>query len=1249
MGVFYVEGDMPLFVIGRDPACDLVLAGSFVSRKHLVLRRIRPDVAAVEVLGTNGAVIDKKQVNKGYKGYVGFGDSIVIGDQRIVWIGSLKSRGCDFIRGLARPKLADISPVEIEGPPPRKVPEKPSVMTAAGPALTMAIPILLGVGRSVAILSSVFAALWAVINVLSRVRKQKTEEIRRQRTYTAYLEECEEAIRERLKNIIRSMNRIYPQVSDMLKEGADPGIIWNDEPDDDKGIRLRIGCGTCDSPLEIAVPKERFAVIDDSLKLLPGKLKEKYKTIPSSPYLLTLPGRSVSTFILSEPKDYEMLSAFILQAAGRYSPDILRIVINVNTAIMRSLSWAQYLPHCCRGEENDCSEDKKTLVITDSKAYAYSSIGGGSIAVLIRESGEDVPAGVGEVINRKKRGIIIDRIPEKLCRSFAAQLSAMSSSDGNTAAIPKSVSLGELLSDRTASLTGEKLTRIIAKNYEKFDVTVSIGAPIGRSSQGKVTVLDIHEKASGPHGLIAGTTGSGKSELLTTVILSYAARFPPDKLSFFLIDYKGGGMSNLFSDLPHLAGAVSNLSAAESRRAMIALRSENLKRQRIFAECGVNNINDYTRLYDAGKVIRALPHVVIIVDEFAELRREEPEFMDSLISVSQTGRSLGMHLILATQKPAGVIDDRIRGNSRFRIALRLVDAADSADMIGTKDAAEIRECGRAILQAGNNEIYEEFMSAYAMAKVNSARGSILIFEDVLFEKEIGLNNTPETFADGSEKTWYDLTMEAVRDACSARKVQRCEPLWLPPLPEEIRDDEAFALFDDPYMQRYEKVVYDPEKTGHMLVIGRSGSGKSTLLMTVLQRITQECAVYIADPGGGRLRELSGQPFCGGYVSDDAENTERMLMFVNDELNHRRKRSAGHSPPWVLVLDDLDEIRKACDTEASEWISNILAFGAKEGVFVLASSRTMGTGLAAHFDTILFLGENDPFNVSAALKVAARDVPKIRDDPGRGIGLLDGRVLEFQTVNGKCRMAKSSRAEYPAGPEIQRYPYVPAEPSFDDLIKRAVIENPPDRSSSGVMMDIPVGFERKSGRIYLLPTGSVNCILVCGRPYTGKHTFLSQIPRICEMYGVGCIKASSYADLLTLADDTISRKIVIIESISKIMEQFYESDHDRQTETKLASFFENPAGHFEKLNNSPVLIGIMDNGSRTKFSGRKIMDSIMTRPYGINFGGHLDENRILDFTYLPFSIMQREQKCHNATILKFDENHYFGPVIFPSAK
>ena len=255
----------------------------------------------------------------------------------------------------------------------------------------------------------------------------------------------------------------------------------------------------------------------------------------------------------------------------------------------------------------------------------------------------------------------------------------------------------------------------VLDNWKKNRTYQTMQAMVGWKMGGQPCYLNIHEKHHGPHGLIAGTTGSGKSETLQTYILSLAVNYSPRDVGFFLIDYKGGGMANLFGKLPHVLGTISNLSGSQIRRAMVSIKSENLRRQRIFNEFGVNHIDAYTKLVKSGEARLPIPHLFIVIDEFAELKKNQQEFMQELISVAQVGRSLGVHLILATQKPFGTVDDNIVANTKFRLCLRVADKRDSHEMLNRPDAAYLTQAGRCYLQVGNDEIYELFQSGWSGA------------------------------------------------------------------------------------------------------------------------------------------------------------------------------------------------------------------------------------------------------------------------------------------------------------------------------------------------------------------------------------------------------------------------------------------------------------------------------------------------------------------------------------------------------
>ena len=223
--------------------------------------------------------------------------------------------------------------------------------------------------------------------------------------------------------------------------------------------------------------------------------------------------------------------------------------------------------------------------------------------------------------------------------------------------------------------------------------------------------FDLDERNLGPHGLIAGTTGSGKSELIVSMLLSLCIRYRPDYLNIILIDYKGGGIKESLTSqkgtIPHIVGSIDNLEPSGFERMIVALDHECKRRQTLFKKMSnklmtsIMNIDDYLDSDYQNFGFPKMAHLLIVVDEFAQLKKDNPTIIKELISFSRIGRSLGVHLILATQRPSGAIDDEIWSNSRFKIALKVLSEKDSNDIIKRKDAAYLTSAGQFYLRSIN--------------------------------------------------------------------------------------------------------------------------------------------------------------------------------------------------------------------------------------------------------------------------------------------------------------------------------------------------------------------------------------------------------------------------------------------------------------------------------------------------------------------------------------------------------------------
>lgn len=683
--------------------------------------------------------------------------------------------------------------IEIEAPPSPKVTHKKPILLTIGPSFTMAIPMMLGcllsiyasktAGRSMgaymytgiitSVGSAIIGVIWALANLRYSKQQEKEDETLRFDSYGNYLIEIAEKLKLQYNDNAAALHSMYPSAGDCVQYGMGNSNLWNRNMTHDDFFFFRLGLGDIPFQVNIAAPKEKFTMIQDSLKKQPERLLEEYHTLKNVPVGININEHKLWGIV----GGHNMKGAVSIMhnlavqiAANVCYTDIKMVFIYDEKKYGDKENWrfAKWLPHVW-------SEDKKNRYVASNemeakdvffelsnimrhrsedaearkvkikkpyyviflaapeylegellKKYIYDEDNSYGLTTFIMvENYSELPNRCENIIQNDnnmtcvyntmsttgERSVIqYDSVDSYALNSMAGRLSNIRVNEMETNTdIPNSLEFLEMYGVRRL----DELN--VLDRWKKNRTFNTMKALIGKKAGGNDCFLDVHEKYHGPHGLIAGTTGSGKSETLQTYILSLAINFSPDDVGFFIIDFKGGGMANLFSNLPHMVGQISNLSGNQVRRAMISIKSENMRRQRIFSEYGVNNINLYTRLYKNNETKYPIPHLFIIIDEFAELKREEPEFMRELISVAQVGRSLGVHLILATQKPSGTVDDNIWSNSKFRLCLRVQDRNDSNDMLHKPDAAYITQAGRCYMQVGNDEIYELFQSGWSGA------------------------------------------------------------------------------------------------------------------------------------------------------------------------------------------------------------------------------------------------------------------------------------------------------------------------------------------------------------------------------------------------------------------------------------------------------------------------------------------------------------------------------------------------------
>lgn len=550
--------------------------------------------------------------------------------------------------------------------------------------------------------------------------------------------------------------------------------------------------------------------------------------------------------------------------------------------------------------------------------------------------------------------------------------------------------------------------------------------PIGEGLNGTIW-LDLSENAHGPHGIIAGTTGAGKSELLQSIIVGLAVTHHPHLVNFVLVDFKGGAAFKPFENIPHTVGMVTDLSGHLTERALTALKSELRRREHILSQANARKISEYQamRIQNPLANMEPLPDLFIIIDEFAELAKEHPTFMDGLVSVVQKGRSLGVHLILATQKPTGSVNPNIWSNLKFRICLRVASLQDSRDMLGRSEAALLPSTipGRAYFQIGS-EIFEQFQSARIsqMARVSN--------EAIITQKQSEMG--------ASEVTDQKVLMDAVEPFTTSIGAELFKP-WPAPLPRRISLTEVFkhlnvprqtrqppfgwltvpvGMLDLPAEQRQEPWLLDmPRQGGHLLIAGASGTGKSVFLRTLIAGLIQthspqQLNLYLVDFGGQALRVFEKLPHTGGVFGEsDEEYIRRLLRKLNgiieerkqffmtrqidDFLTYQRKAEQAQLPELsaiVLVIDKFAEFRQVHERDMETFLS-VARYGRNYGVSIVISldrpaslsmqllalfEMRIGLRLVELTDSLILLGRHDAAHLDAGI-------------PGRGY--KRGKALE----------------------------------------------------------------------------------------------------------------------------------------------------------------------------------------------------------------------------------------------------------------
>lgn len=907
--------------------------------------------------------------------------------------------------------------------------------------------------------------LWPILTKRHEKKKRNRAELARRDKYREYLDN----VRNQIYGLILEQKEILtersPDLADcekrILERRRD---LWERSVSHDDFLNLRLGLGQLPLKAEIRHPDQRFAVDGDYLLNEAFRLADEPKVLNDVPVCCSLYDNVVTGVVGTRDAALRFVQGLMLQTAALHSYTEVKLVCLVDAERLDAWSFARWLPHVW-------SDDgaQRYFAAGDAEIKALSA----SLERVLAERLEQQGPNTGKKLPHYVLLIDGTDLAEKAemfkkalsapvgagfsCVVAAARLqdlppecsTVIELGEGESIIYDRNDTSGERQSFRCEDASGirlEEAASVLAnlrvdtqsEQYELPDMITfldlfevgkvehlnaltrwrdnnpvnSLAAPVGTGNGGEPFYLDLHEKFQGPHGLVAGMTGSGKSEFIITFILSLAVNYHPNEVAFILIDYKGGGLAGAFEDpekgirLPHLAGTITNLDGTAIKRSLISIQSELRRRQALFNEArrvsgeGTIDIYKYQKMYRGGLVKEPVPHLFIISDEFAELKAQQPEFMEQLISAARIGRSLGVHLILATQKPAGVVDDQIWSNSRFRVCLKVQERADSMDMIKRPDAAELAETGRFYLQVGFNEFFAIGQSAWCGAPYLPAeRMEQKQDESVTVIDHLGrvlAEAKPQKKKGGESRISQVVAIVRYLSDLAAEDQAAARELWLPPLPEticlnDLREKYGWTAdvlnlepvvgeYDDPFNQTQGLLTLPFTREGNVLVYSAAGGGKTTMLNTVLCGLMADydaahLNVYAVDLGEETLRAFEKAPQVGGVLfSNDGEKIGNLFKMLREEVAYRKKlfaaddgdyrtycRRTGQAVPHILVIIR-NYVAFAEQFELlEEQLLQLTREGNKYGIYFLVTANAANAvryRVSQNFATVLALQLND---------------------------------------------------------------------------------------------------------------------------------------------------------------------------------------------------------------------------------------------------------------------------------------------------
>ena len=955
-----------------------------------------------------------------------------------------------------------------------------------------------------AMFASIF--IWPLLTKFYQKIDNKIKEKKRQKKYSKYIDSKIEEI-SKAKNEQSSMLKMHyfssEQSADVIINKS--SLMWQRRISDDDYLSITLGIGSCPMKININYPEEHFTMEEDNLRSLVLRLGQEPKNLENVPVPYSLKEHYISgVFGMNYLHDY--VKRMLIQLLAFHSYDDLKIIILTDEEHESEWSFVKNAPHLFSDDRSirffaASAEEYKEVcyylkrVFDSRKDINSDKAEFNQVYLIITDSFKkirDIDLIEDILDNKKYVGFSIFIMDKKMtnfpdqCTSFI-DLSLITN-DNKIGEVKDNLDINSVVRfnvELNTIIDYEKCIKVLAntpidiKNdvegklpnkigflemYEvgkvehlnsgarwiKNDPVMSLSAPVGIGKNGEFITIDLHEKYHGPHGLIAGMTGSGKSEFIITYILSMALNYSPYEVQFILIDYKGGGLAGAFENknngvkLPHLIGTITNLDANEIKRSLASIESELKRRQALFNKAreisgeSTVDIYKYQKMYREGILSEPVSHLFIICDEFAELKNQQPEFMDQLISTARIGRSLGVHLILATQKPSGVVDPQIWSNTRFRVCLRVQDKSDSNEVIKKPDAALLKQTGRFYFQVGYDEVFSLGQAAYAGGSyVPSDEIKKEIDTSVDFLNNIGyIIKKVETkkIVKSTAKSLGEELANVVKYLSDLAEEQNivCKPLWLAKIPPIIlvdylkekykfkKEDYVFnpiiGEYDVPSMQEQRLLTLPLTKNGNALVYGAAGSGKENFISTLIYSAmdfykSNEVNFYVIDLGSGALNMFKNSNIVGDILQGtDTDKVENLFKMINGTISERKRlfsqyggsykefiQNSNVKVPNIVVIINNFENYSETFSKYDDVLNTITRDCYKYGIYFLITVNTpngVKYKLKQNFALIYALNQNNDDDFSYIINGVRKNYPA--KNFGRGLIKIDN-VYEFQTA------------------------------------------------------------------------------------------------------------------------------------------------------------------------------------------------------------------------------------------------------------